>query len=66
MKKERYAVAMIFVAFFSGMVLTAATSGCDARRRLAEDGPAYVGGSVSLGGGVVSADLAPDQIAGAR
>lgn len=29
MKKERYAAALILLAFFSGMVLTAATSGCD-------------------------------------
>ena len=29
MKKERYAIVLILLAFFSGMVLTAATSGCD-------------------------------------
>ncbi len=29
MKKETYAAGLILVAFFSGMVLTAATSGCD-------------------------------------
>ena len=34
MKKERYAVVMILLAFFSGMVLTAATSGCDSRNQL--------------------------------
>jgi hypothetical protein len=32
MKKERYAIVLILLAFFSGMVLTAATSGCDAAR----------------------------------
>ena len=30
MKKERYAAILILLAFFSGMFLTAATSGCDA------------------------------------
>lgn len=30
MKKERYAALLILLAFFSGMFLTAATSGCDA------------------------------------
>ncbi len=34
MKKERYAVVLILLAFFSGMVLTAATSGCDSRNEL--------------------------------
>ena len=34
MKKERYAIVLILVAFSSGMVLTAATSGCDARSNL--------------------------------
>ena len=29
MKKEIYAIVLITVAFFSGMILTAATSGCD-------------------------------------
>lgn len=29
MKREKYAAALIVLAFFSGMVLTAATSGCD-------------------------------------
>ena len=36
MKKERYAIALILVAFFSGMVLTAATSGCDSNSTLQE------------------------------
>ena len=35
MKKERYAVGLIMVAFFSGMLLTAATSGCDSRNNVA-------------------------------
>ncbi len=34
MKKERYAIFLILLAFSSGMVLTAATSGCDARNQL--------------------------------
>lgn len=35
MKKESYAVVLIMMAFVSGMVLTAATSGCDASNRIA-------------------------------
>ena len=29
MKKERYAVGMIILALFAGMLLAASTSGCD-------------------------------------
>jgi hypothetical protein len=29
MKKELHAVGLILIAFFSGMVLTAVTAGCD-------------------------------------
>ena len=29
MKRERFAASLILVAFVSGMILTAATSGCD-------------------------------------
>lgn len=36
MKKERYAVGLIMVAFFSGMLLTAATSGCDSRNNVTQ------------------------------
>ncbi|RMF44093.1 MAG: hypothetical protein D6753_03435 [Planctomycetota bacterium] len=32
MKKERYALALILLAFLSGMILTAAISGCDGTR----------------------------------
>jgi hypothetical protein len=31
MLKERYAIVLILLALFSGMLLTAATSGCNAR-----------------------------------
>lgn len=31
-RRERYAALLILLAFFSGMVLTAATSGCDSAR----------------------------------
>ncbi|MFK7736705.1 MAG: hypothetical protein AB8B50_11780 [Pirellulaceae bacterium] len=34
LRRERFAAALIFLAFLSGMVLTAATSGCDATNRL--------------------------------
>lgn len=34
MKREGYAAALIVLAFFSGMVLTAMTSGCDANRSM--------------------------------
>lgn len=37
LKKESFAVALILMAFFSGIVLTAATSGCDAPNNLAAD-----------------------------
>jgi hypothetical protein len=30
--KEHYAIALLVLAFFSGMLLTAITSGCDSRR----------------------------------
>ena len=35
MKKERFALALICLAFVSGMMLTAATSGCDTRTDVA-------------------------------
>jgi hypothetical protein len=34
LRRERFAAALIFLAFLSGMALTAATSGCDATNRL--------------------------------
>lgn len=43
MKKERFAALLIFLAFFSGMMLTAATSGCDLPRELATDKTAVQG-----------------------
>lgn len=39
MKKERFAFALILLAFFSGMVLTAATSGCDSNNGLTAQNP---------------------------
>lgn len=33
MKQQGYAVALILLAFCSGIVLTAMTSGCDSSRR---------------------------------
>lgn len=33
MKQERFAVVMILLALISGLLLTAATSGCDAHQR---------------------------------
>ncbi|MEM7474375.1 MAG: hypothetical protein AAF483_05225 [Planctomycetota bacterium] len=34
MRRERFAASLILLAFFSGMLLTAATSGCDAKNNL--------------------------------
>jgi hypothetical protein len=36
-KNEGFAIALILVAFFSGIVLTAATSGCDAPSKLVSE-----------------------------
>ncbi|MEM8733605.1 MAG: hypothetical protein AAGG44_05270 [Planctomycetota bacterium] len=34
LRRERFAAALILLAFLSGMVLTAATSGCDAANKM--------------------------------
>ncbi|MFN3193637.1 MAG: hypothetical protein ACE361_24200 [Aureliella sp.] len=34
LRRERFAAALILLAFLSGMMLTAATSGCDAANKM--------------------------------
>lgn len=41
MRKERYAAFLILLAFFSGMLITAATSGCDSHSDFTAQSPDF-------------------------